>query len=118
MSYSIGVGLPANTPQLLTQLPAEVWTPAYDAHDTIREGAWVAELAGLLELTGWPPGMRVIARKERPHPGAQLRITDADGLRVTAFATTPRRASCPHSSCGTVAGPGSRTGSAARRTPG
>ncbi len=31
--------------------------------------------------------MRVIARAERPHPGAQLRITDADGNRVTAFAT-------------------------------
>jgi hypothetical protein len=31
--------------------------------------------------------MRVVARKERPHPGAQLRITDVDGMRVTAFAT-------------------------------
>jgi hypothetical protein len=31
--------------------------------------------------------MRVIVRKERPHPGAQLRITDVDGNRVTAFAT-------------------------------
>ena len=31
--------------------------------------------------------MRVIVRKERPHPGAQLRITDADGHRLTAFAT-------------------------------
>src|SRR5687768_4388485 len=31
--------------------------------------------------------MRVILRKERPHPGAQLRITDADGHRLTAFAT-------------------------------
>src|SRR5919202_1529423 len=47
----------------------------------------VAELTGLLDLTGWPPGMRVIARKERPHPGAQLRITDVNGWRVTAFAT-------------------------------
>jgi hypothetical protein len=35
----------------------------------------------------WPPGMRVIAGKERPHPGAQLRITDVDGHRITAFAT-------------------------------
>ncbi len=26
-------------------------------------------------------------RKERPHPGAQLRITDADRLRMTCFAT-------------------------------
>lgn len=34
-----------------------------------EDGAWVAELTGLLTLTGWPPGMRVIARKERPHPG-------------------------------------------------
>ena len=34
--------------------------------------------------------MRVIARVERPHPGAQLRITDADGNRVTAFATNAR----------------------------
>ena len=65
----------------------KVWAPAYDAHDQVRDGAWVAELTDLLNLTGWPAGMRVIARKERPHPGAQLRITDIDGHRVTAFAT-------------------------------
>src|SRR3954465_10601936 len=47
----------------------------------------VAELMGLLDLAGWPPGMRVIVRKERPHPGAQLRITDVNGWRATAFAT-------------------------------
>jgi Transposase DDE domain group 1 len=35
--------------------------------------------------------MRVIVRKERPHPGAQLRITDPDGMRVTAFATNTTR---------------------------
>jgi hypothetical protein len=91
----IGVGLPDHTAELLTQLPAEVWTPAYDAHDEIRDGAWVAELTGLLNLSGWPDGMRLIARKERPHPGAQLRITDADGLRVTAFATNSTRGQLP-----------------------
>jgi hypothetical protein len=91
LSYSIGFGLPDDTADLLTRIPAEVWTPAYDANDEVRDGAWVAELTGLLDLSGWPPGMRVIARKERPHPGAQLRITDADGLRVTAFATNTRR---------------------------
>jgi hypothetical protein len=80
-------GLPDNTPLLLAQIPAEAWESAYDAHDEVRDGAWLAELAGLLNLSGWPPGMRVIARKKRPHPGAQLRITDADGMRVTV----PRR---------------------------
>jgi hypothetical protein len=95
LSYSIGFGLPANTADLLAQIPADVWTPAYDADNNMRDGAWVAELTGLLDLTGWPPGMRVIARKERPHPGAQLRITDTDGLRVTAFATNSTRGQLP-----------------------
>lgn len=95
LSYSVGFGLPANTADLLALLPAEACTPAYDAHDAIRDGAWVAELTALLDLAGWPPGMRVIVRKERPHPGAQLRITDADGLRVTAFATNTSRGQLP-----------------------
>ncbi len=87
VTYSNGFTLPEATPELLTHIPASMWEPAYDAGGEIREGAWVAELTGLLDLTTWPPGMRVIVRKERPHPGAQLRITDIDGHRVTAFAT-------------------------------
>ncbi len=83
----VGFTLPANTAELLTRIPESVWAPAYDGHDEIRDGAWVAELTGLLDLSKWPTGMRVIVRKERPHPGAQLRITDIDGHRVTAFAT-------------------------------
>ncbi|MCM3662377.1 IS1380 family transposase [Georgenia satyanarayanai] len=90
LSYSVGFTLPAETPELLELIPQDVWQPALDANDQIRDGAWVAELTDLLDLTGWPPGMRVIARKERPHPGAQLRITDIDGHRVTAFATNTR----------------------------
>ena len=87
LSYSVGFSLPDNTPALLELIPEQVWAPAYDAHDQIRDGAWVADLTGLLNLSNWPAGMRVIARKERPHPGAQLRITDVNGHRVTAFAT-------------------------------
>ncbi len=91
VQYSVGFTLPFNTPDLLAAIPADVWTPAYDDHGQVRDGAYVAELSDLLDLTSWPPGMRVIARKENPHPGAQLRFTDIDGKRVTAFATnTPR----------------------------
>jgi DDE family transposase len=87
LSYSVGFPLPSNTEQLLRLIPEPVWAPAYDGDGSIRAGAWVAELTDLLDLSSWPTGMRVIVRKERPHPGAQLRITDADGMRVTAFAT-------------------------------
>lgn len=90
LSYSVGFTLPAHTPELLAMIPEHAWTPAYDAHDEIRDGAWVAELTDLLELSTWPKGMRVIVRKERPHPGAQLRITDVDGHRITAFATNTK----------------------------
>lgn len=51
-----------------------------------RDGAWVAEPAGDV-LKGRPNGMRLIVRKERPHPGARSRFTDADGIRPTCFAT-------------------------------
>ena len=87
LSYSVGFSLPSNTADLLEHIPDHVWAPALDAHDEIRDGAWVAELTDLLKLSGWPKGMRVIVRKERPHPGAQLTITDIDGHRITAFAT-------------------------------
>ena len=87
LGYSLGFGLPDDAVARLAQIPAGVWTPAYDDERTPRDGAWVAEATGVLDLSGWPPGMRVIVRKERPHPGAQLRFTDADGNRLIAFAT-------------------------------
>ena len=52
---------------VLARIPEQVWMPAYTADHQVREGAWVAELTDLLDLTSWPSGMRVIARKERPH---------------------------------------------------
>ena len=91
LSYSVGFTLPDDTARRLAVIPDEVWAPACDSDGQVREGAWVAEATGLLDLTGWPPGLRVIVRKERPHPGAQLRLTDADGHRLTAFATNTTR---------------------------
>ncbi len=68
------------------KVPASAWTPAVEAEGEICDGVWVAEFTGDV-LDGWPKGMRLIVRKERPHPGAQLRFTDADGMRLTCFAT-------------------------------
>jgi hypothetical protein len=91
LHYSIGMTITEEMRQAILALPDRIWEPAYDAGGQVRPGAWVAELTGLADLSGWPEGMRVIVRKERPHPGAQLRFTDIDGHRFTAFATGAQR---------------------------
>lgn len=99
VQYSIGFTLPGDFDQQLEVLDrADVWRPALDADEQIRPDAVVADATGLLDLTAWPKGMRVIVRKEKPHPGAQLRITDVNGWRVTAFATNTPATGGPHRS--------------------
>lgn len=91
VSYSIGFGLTDAMVTALADAPDAAWSVAVDAQEQVRDGAWVIDATGLLDLTAWPAGMRVIIRKERPHPGAQLRFTGSDGLRLTAFATNTVR---------------------------
>ncbi len=88
---SIGWTLPANTPALYRLVPEDVCQPAYNGDGAVREGADVAEFTDLVGLKGYPPGMRVIVRRERPHPGAQLRFDDVGGYRLTAFVTNTGR---------------------------
>ena len=88
VEYSIGWSIGEPERRAITTVPASAWTPAINADGGLRDGAHVTELTGLLTLTGWPPGMRVIVRRERPHPGAQLTLFEhRDGWRYTAFVT-------------------------------
>jgi Transposase DDE domain group 1 len=90
LAYSVGFTITEDVQEAILKVPACAWTPAYDAECQVRPGAWVAEITGMLDLSSWPAGMRVIVRKERPHPGAQLRFTDIDGHRFTCFATSTK----------------------------
>ena len=85
LAYSVGFTITEDVQEAILKIPARAWTPAYDAEGQVRPGAWVAEITGMLDLSAWPKGMRVIVRKERPHPGAQLRFTDIDGHRFTCL---------------------------------
>ena len=73
--------------EAILRLPESAWTRAIDAEGCQREGAWVAELSDHVDLCEWPVETRLIVRRERPHPGAQFEIFDADGYRHTAFLT-------------------------------
>jgi hypothetical protein len=90
LDYSVGFTMTEHIQQTILALPDYAWSPAVQIDGSLREGADVAELTGMLpDLTaaGWPPGIRVIARRERPHPGAQLTFSDIHGYRFQTFAT-------------------------------
>jgi len=89
LRFSVGFDLTEAVRAALLALAASAWTPAInqDGHERDDNGAHVAEITEQLDLSGWPAGARVIVRRERPHPGAQLSFTDHDGHRFQAILT-------------------------------
>jgi len=86
--FVVGHALTAELAALVVKAPAARWIPAISADgQDEREGAEVAEVSDLVDLSGWPVGTRMIARREEPHPGAQLTFTDLDGRRYQVFLT-------------------------------
>ena len=66
LEYSVGFAVTDDVRTAISQVPRWAWNPAVDPGGGLRDGA---DVTGLLELTGWPEQMRVIVRRERPHPG-------------------------------------------------
>jgi hypothetical protein len=87
VNFLMGFDLTEPVRQAILELPESAWAPAIRQDGDTRDGAWVAEISDRLDLTGWPEGCRVIVRRERPHPGAQLSFTDHDGHRFLATLT-------------------------------
>jgi hypothetical protein len=115
VTYSIGWELGARERAAISRVPGPAWEAAIDGKGQVRERraddgcpdlrcahrtcwieeAHVTELTGLLregpagdQLEGWPTTMRVFARRERPHPGAQLSLFEtADGWRYSLWVT-------------------------------
>jgi hypothetical protein len=85
--FSLGYPIAAPVRQAILALSEHAWEPAINADGKARDGAWVTELTGQVNLDGWPEGTRLICRRERPHPGAQLSFSDLDGHRFQCFIT-------------------------------
>jgi hypothetical protein len=102
LEYSVGFIAGETVKAAIEAIPEQAWRAAVDGDGEPRDGAQVAELTAWIPTPNahrrgpgsgplsWPEQMRVIARRERPHPGAQLRLTDHNGWRITCFATNTK----------------------------
>jgi len=87
LRFSFGYELTETVRTAILQTSDDAWIPALDQDGSERENGQVVEITHRLDLSSWPKGSRVIVRRERPHPGAQLSFTDHDGYRFQAILT-------------------------------
>jgi hypothetical protein len=85
--FSVGYDLTEPVRAAILKVPVDAWVAAIDQDGSERENGEVCELTELFDLSSWPQGTRLICRRERPHPGAQLSFTDHDGYRFQTFLT-------------------------------
>jgi hypothetical protein len=87
LEFSVGFDVTEPVREAILQLPEGSWEVALTKELEAREGAEVAEITGLLNLSLWPSGSRVLVRREEPHPGASYHLFDPDGLRHQVLIT-------------------------------
>jgi len=88
VEYSVGYAVTDKVRDAIARVPKEAWQPAITAQGEPRGHGDVVEITGMLNLSTWPAGMRVLIRRKHPHPGASLTLFEhADGWRYQAVAT-------------------------------
>jgi hypothetical protein len=87
IGYSVGYELSDTVRAAILDIPDQDWVSALDQDGAKRPNGQVCEITSALDLPSWPAGSRVIVRRERAHPGAQLSFTDHDGHRFQAILT-------------------------------
>ena len=87
VGFSVGFDLTEPVREAIAAIADERWHPALAQDGSKRDNGEVAEASDLIDLSAWPEGSRLLVRRERPHPGAQLSFTDPNGHRFQAILT-------------------------------
>lgn len=79
--FSVGMRAHDAAAAVIADIDPDAWVPGSRHRRHPRDGAEVAEVPAL--VPDWAPkATRAIVRRERPHPGASLRLWDHDGLWI------------------------------------
>jgi len=87
MRFSVGYELTERVRAAILEIPEDAWVVALEQDGSARHNGEVAEITEIVELSAWPEHSKLIVRRERPHPGAQLSFTDHEGYRFQAILT-------------------------------
>jgi hypothetical protein len=85
--FSVGYDLTETIRAAILEIADDAWVTAQDQDNSPRPNGQVCEITDQLDLSSWPAASRVLVRRERAHPGAQLTFTDHDGHRFQAILT-------------------------------
>ena len=87
LGFSVGFDLDERVRDAIADLPKAAWVQAIRADGSQREHSQVAELSDRVDLSTWPEGSRLIARRTKLRDGDQLSFADDDGHRLSVFLT-------------------------------
>jgi Transposase DDE domain group 1 len=82
--FSLGYKIDERVREAILALGEPAWRPATDQDGGQREGAWVAELTGQVNLEAWPTGTRLICRRQN-----KLSALEKTPATITAIHTHP-----------------------------
>jgi len=85
IGFSVGFDLDERVRAAIAGLPESAWQRAIRVDGSAREHSQVAEITGRLDLSAWPEGARLIARRTQLRAGDQQTFADHDGHRLAVF---------------------------------
>ena len=85
--FSFGFDLDERVREAIISMPESAWVKGIRADGSEREHSQVCEITDRIELSAWPEGSRLIARRTKLREGDQQSFADHDGFRLAVFLT-------------------------------
>ncbi len=87
MRFSVGFDLDERVREAILAMPRSAWVKAIRADGSARRDSQVCEITAHVDLSSWPEGSRLFARRTKLKEGEQQSFADHDGYRLAVFLT-------------------------------